>query len=452
VPYAVFARQSAGGAAPEASQERLLNWFAEPFPTGGTAPLTLLPSAGLSPWVTGATGPVRALYAQGGIIYAAAGGVLYQITAGVAVNLGAITDSAQTTITGNGFDVAVAAGGTYYVWNGTTLTTPTTGAFDDVGSVAGTSAYVVLFEQSGQRFSVTALNDASTVDALDFASAEVRPDGIVRGIVDHGDLWIFGTRTTEIWANTGDATFPFARYSGGAFERGLAWGNAVVSADNGVWWVADDRVVYRGSAGGQPQRVSTSRVEAVLAQISDGQDVRMLTFDDRGHKMVAVVLPDRPAWVYDLSTGVWHERSSGIGEAPWIATDALTSEGVQILGGTDGAIHLIGGLTDGGLAIQREAISAPLDNGGERLRLAKVKLHFGQGRTDIGRRPVAMVAFSRDGQTWDDEREIPLGLLGEYGWKSWINGAGRAYQFSMRVRITDPIDAPFLGVSYAATA
>jgi hypothetical protein len=452
MPYAIFARQSAGGAAPEASQERLLNWFAEPFPTGGTAPLTLLPSAGLTPWVTGATGPVRALYAQGGIIYTVAGGSLFEITAGVAVNRGVIIDSTQTTITGNGFDIAIAAGGTYYVWNGTTLTTPATGAFSDVGSVAGTSAYIVLFEQHGQRFSLTALNDASTVDALDFASAEARPDGIVRGLVDHGDLWIFGTKTTEIWANTGDATFPFSRYSGGAFERGLAWANSVVSADNGVFWIGDDRVVYRGSAGGQPQRVSTARVDTVLALLPDTQDVRMFSFDDRGHKMVAIVPTDRPAWLFDIGTGMWHERSSGIGETPWIATDALMNEGMQVLGGIDGALHQLGGLTDGGLAIQREAISSPIDNAGNRLRLAKVKLQFGHGRSDIGRRPVAMVAFSRDGQTWDDEREIPLGLLGEYGWQSWVNGAGRAYQFSMRVRVTDPIDTPFLGVSYEATA
>lgn len=453
MPYATFARQSAGGAAPEASRERLKNWFGEPFPDGGTARLTLLPSAGLSPLASGFGGPVRALYTAGGTLYAAAGGFLWSITtAGVKTSLGAINDSAETTVTGNGFDVAIAAGGEFYVWNGTTLSTPDSGAFDDVGSVDETAGYVVLFEQFGQRFSITKLADASTVNALDFASAEANPDGIVRGITDHGDLWIFGVKTTEIWSNTDDATFPFSRYSGGSFERGIAWANACVSSDNGVWWVGDDCVVYRGSVGGQPQRVSTSRLETVLKSIPATADVRMLAYDDRGHKLIAVRLPDRPAWVYDLATGLWHERSSGVGEEAWIATDAVTFDGSDIVGGSDGAVHRLGGLTDNGLTIEREAISVPIDAGGERLKVSQAKLHFGQGKTDIGRRPIAMVQYSRDGNTWDHEQALPMGLIGEYRWQTWARASGQAKQnISMRVRITDPIDAPFLGVSYRAS-
>ncbi len=452
MPYAVFARQSAGGAAPEASRERLKNWFGEPFPDGGSARLTLLPSAGLSPLASGLGGPVRSLYAAGGILYAAAGGFLWSITpAGVKTSLGAINDSPATTVTGNGYDVAVAAGGEFYVWDGATFSTPGSGAFERVGSVAETAGYVVLFESGGQRFSITSIADAATVDALDFASAEANPDGIVRGITDHGDLWIFGVKTTEIWSNTGDSTFPFSRYSGGVFEVGIAWENACVGADNGVWWIGDDRVVYRGSVGSTPQRASTSRLEAVLQTVAADADVRMLTYDDRGHKLVAIRLPDRPAWVYDLATGLWHERSSGVGEEAWIATDAIMFAGSDIVGGADGAVHRLGGLTDGGLPIEREAISVPIDAGGEYLTLAKVALQFGQGRTDIGRTPLAMVQASRDGVTWDRERELKLGGLGQYGWQCWVHGLGRSRSFTMRIRITDPIDIPMLGVSYKAS-
>jgi hypothetical protein len=452
MPYVTFARQSVGGNVPEHSGERLLNMFAEPFPDGGAGRLLLLPSSGLTALSDQLGGPVRAIYAQSSALYAAAGGKLWSVLAsGTATALGDINDSAKTTIAGNGLDVALAAGGVYYVWNGTALSTPAPGAFSDVGSVGATSGYIILFEEDGQRFSVSALSDATTINAADFASAEARPDGLVRGFVDHQDLFLFGTRTIELWSNTGSADFPFARRSGGTFERGLAFANAVCASDAGVWFVGDDRVVYRVAPGSSPQRLSTSLAETILKRLAYTDDVRLFSLEDRGHKFICVRINGQPSLIYDLASGLWHERSSGIGDLPWIATCTTIWDGREVIGATDGFVHILGGLTDGGLAIEREAISLPIDGGGDWVTVSKVKIGFGQGRTNLARTPKLQVSVSRDGQNWDGEREFDMGNLGEYSRQIWVNGLGRAYHFSMRLRITDPIDAPLIGVNYMAS-
>lgn len=450
--YAVFARQSGGGTVPEFSGERMLNMRAEPFPDASTGRMLSLPSQGLTPWVSGFGGAVRALYTQNGMTYAAAGGQLWEAgPAGAVTNLGAIGDSPYTTITGNGFDVAAAVNDRYWVWDGSTLSQPSTGAFSNVGSVTGAAGYVILGEKGGQRFSITSLNDAKTIDGLDFASAESRPDPLVTAISDHKELWLFGTRTVEVWYNSGDPLFPWAPLSGSSYETGLAWRNAVTTADSGVWFVGNDRVVYRASAGAGLQRVSTSRVDEVLADVAGSSDVRMFSFSERGRKMVCVRLPAAPAWVFDLTTGLWSERNTGAAEDDWIATSAIIrDDGTQIVGGTDGAIHILGGLTDGGKLIRRELVSLPIVRDGAYFTVSQVKLQFAQGRTNFSGTPAAMIEVSRDGRTWDQERQIPMGGIGDYGFQTWVNGLGRARSFKMRLRITDAIDAPLLGVSVKA--
>ena len=446
--HLAFARGSNGGAVPAQSRERTLNMFAEPFPDAGEGRLMLLPSSGLAPYCTGLGGPVRALYTQDGMTYAAAGGTLWEIDdAGAKTALGVIGDSPYTTLTGNGFDVAAAVGDTFAVWDGAALSFPSSGAFSDVGSVAAAAGYVILGEETGQRFSITSLNDAATVEALDFASAEARPDPLVTAISDHRELWLLGTRTVEVWTNSGAADFPWAPLLGSGFETGLAWRNAVTTADRGVWFVGHDRVVYRATSGGGLQRVSTARVETALAAVSGGADVRVFAFRDQGHQMIAVRLPGAAAWVFDLNTGLWHERGTGEDGGEWTATCSLIrDDGAEIIGGSDGALHRLEGLTDSGRTILREMVSMPVVRGGKLFTVARVDLRFAQGLTYLDRAPVAMVETERDHRGWSHERQVTLGAQGEGWWVSRLNGLGRARSFSMRVRITDPICAPLVGV------
>ena len=444
----LFARQSAAGD-PSYSGERLLNCYAQPDPDRGVGPFIIQWSPGLTNLVTLAAGhPVRAVYSETGTTYAACNGKLWGITAGEATALGNIIDDDDTTITGNGFDVAIAAGGAYYVWNkaSKTLTTPDPGALGGVRSVASLDNYVILTEPNSQKFQIAGPGNAATLNALDFASAESAPDYLVRAQTNYSELWLFGTRNTEIWANTGNADFPFQRISGGVIERGCAFAGSVVTDDNSIFWVGDDRMVYRAQ-GYQPVVISTPYVHGILKGLAADADVRGFAWSWLNHKHYVLRLPGAPALVYDSATNSWHERSTGEDHGAFKGTCACRCGGQTIVGGADGAVYTLGGVTDGGDVICREGVSIPIHQERQRITLNELQLHFQTGDTDIARDAQVMVQVSKDGRTWGNERWRPLGRAGQYDRLVRLHGLGQARQFQIRWRITDPIDAALYGAT-----
>jgi len=45
----------------------------------------------------------------------------------------------------------------------------------------------------------------TTIDPLYFAAAEGSPDNLVTLIVDHREIWLFGTNSVEVWYDAGTA-------------------------------------------------------------------------------------------------------------------------------------------------------------------------------------------------------------------------------------------------------
>jgi len=449
----MFARQTATGFEhAEFSGERLVNWYLQPHPDQGGAPAILAPSPGLTLFSTLSLGdPVRAIHVQHSVAYAACGGELWQVTAaGVATSLGWIGDDQNTTVTGNGSDVAVASGGLYFVWDGATLQNTSPGAFTDAGSVTRLDNYVIISELNGQRFSYSALGDASDVDALDFASAESAPDDVVRVLADHSELWFFGTRSTEVWGNGGNPDLPFQRISGGVIERGCAFPNAVGKDDNSVFWVGDDRLVYRAQ-GYTPTVISPPWVSERLEALADSADVQGFPISWRGAKQYVLRLPSDRSLVFDAATGLWHERDSGTEGGPWLGRCADRMGAATLVGGNDGRIYTLGGLTDGGTTIVREAVSLPVMSRGERITVSNVAVQFRTGATDIGREAQVMMQCSVDGRTWGRERWRTLGGIGNYRKRASWSGFGVGRQFQFRVRISDPIETALYGAEIAAS-
>lgn len=100
---------------------------------------------------------------------------------------------------------------------------------------------------------------ATTIDPLNFATAERSPDPLV-AVRSLGDQFaLFGLTTTEMWFPTGDADAPFQRSQGRVFDRGVWVGSDAAIKDTLV--IMDtDGVVYRIDGGG-PQRISDNSVE-----------------------------------------------------------------------------------------------------------------------------------------------------------------------------------------------
>lgn len=169
-----------------------------------------------------------------------------------------------------GNTIPTVATGANWTFDTATLTAGGTTTFrqvptpDDVGikSVCYLSGFVILVCAQGYgvngRFYWIEPGD-TTIDPLNFATAERLPDGVLSCRAVGDQLWLFGTDTTEIWYITGDPTALFQRVQGRLFDHGVWEGTDVQIGDN-LFIVDAEGVVYSVTGGG-PQRISDNSIE-----------------------------------------------------------------------------------------------------------------------------------------------------------------------------------------------
>lgn len=172
--------------------------------------------------------------------------------------VGALGDAVITTETGGSiaWTAGTLTGGGNPSWF--QVETP-----DDVGivSVGYIASYVIAVPAQGQgingRFFWINPGE-TTIDPLDFATAERAPDPI-SGVSVFGDqFWLPGSSTTEVWYPTGDPNAPMLRMQGVVFDRGAWEGTAVQVKDSMI--IADNEgAVFQISGGAK--RISRPDIE-----------------------------------------------------------------------------------------------------------------------------------------------------------------------------------------------
>ncbi|MGB1215819.1 MAG: hypothetical protein ACPG4X_20795, partial [Pikeienuella sp.] len=351
---------------------RLLNCYREPVVPGGATGHVLKSVLGQEAFADLSTVLLRDMQVVDGMIYAAAGGALYEVSsAGVSTNRGAVPDDENTSIAGNFGSVAVVSGGTYSLWDGTALTTPTGGAFTNFGSVCYVGGYSVFTQLNGRQFQWSALADASTLDALNFQTADSRDDKNIRGVALNGRLLVFKERSIETWYITGQAgANVFGRVAGGTIDTGLKDFNLLAEFPGGIFFVGDDGIVYLMSGALQP--VSTPPVETAVSQ---SNPTHCYLYEDEGHKFLCIRFSDRPTWCYDLSTGEWHERAEGRLHGPWSVTTTVELGGNWYAGNINAVINRLARTNeDLGDELRNRAVSFEVYNDGQRFKVAEVEI------------------------------------------------------------------------------
>ncbi|MCE5309632.1 MAG: hypothetical protein LLG20_18515 [Acidobacteriales bacterium] len=167
------------------------------------------------------------------------------------------------------------------------------------------------------RFYVSELwSGASPWDGLRYDVKSGHPDNLVAVHVDGQYLWLFGSQTAEAWANNGNPDFPFARVAP-VIQQGCLSPWSPVSLGGMIGWIGMDArggpVAYLAE-GFQPRRVSTHAVEYAWRTMSPSQAARKASsfaYTQQGHLFWVINFPGtNPAWVYDVTTGIWHERAA----------------------------------------------------------------------------------------------------------------------------------------------
>ena len=300
-----------------AADARMVNLFPEIVPEGGKEPAFLQRAPGLTRLATIGIGPIRGMWQFGNYGYAVSGNTLYQINnSWNAIPKGTIAGSGPVSMADNGTQLFVAANPEGYIYNVVTDTFQqiTDPDFPGAVSVGYIDGYFVFNEPNSQKIWVTALLEGTIIDPLEFASAEGSPDGVVAVFVDHREVWVFGTNSTEVWYDAGLLDFPLTRIQGAYNELGCAAPYSVAKMDNQVYWLGKDArgqgIVYR-AAGYMGQRVSTHAIEWQMQEYADISDAVGYTYQQDGHNFYVLNFPTaNTTWVFDVATGAWHERAS----------------------------------------------------------------------------------------------------------------------------------------------
>ena len=299
-----------------AADSRMVNLFPEVVPEGGKEPAFLQRAPGLRLLATLGGGPVRGLWQVGEYGYAVSGSLFYRIDSNWnATAIGTILGSGPVSMADNGTQIFIACNPEGYIYNTATEVLQQIGDIDFPGAVTVgyIDGYFVFNEPDSQKIWVTSLLDGTSIDPLDFASAEGSPDNLVSLIVDHREVWLFGTNSVEVWYDAGTPDFPLTRIQGAYNEIGCAAAYSVAKLDNTLFWLGKDArgqgIVYRAN-GYTGQRISTHAVEWHIQQYGDLSDAVGYTYQQDGHAFYVLNFTNaNTTWVFDVATGEWTERA-----------------------------------------------------------------------------------------------------------------------------------------------
>lgn len=242
----------------------------------------------------------------------------------------------------NKTQIAVVDGANLYIFNlltdvFTLVVSPGWRGSDDVKELDG---YFVFVDPGSDQFYISAIDDGTNIDALDFSSADSSPDDIITHRVSHRQLLLFGKgNSTEIWINSGNPAFPFVRYQSYTIDVGCVGKRAAINAADTVFWIGKTErgtgIVYM-LVGNQPQRVSTLAVEEKLLSSTDLSQASMWTYQTEGHEFVGINAPGLDTtWVYDAALQQWHERAEWDDGLLPLRSRLVTSFGTQQFAGDD---------------------------------------------------------------------------------------------------------------------
>jgi len=298
--------------------------------------------------------------------------------------------------------------------------------------------------------------------ALSFASKFTGPDNLVSLIVDHGQVYLLGETTSEVWADVGAFPFPFQRIPGSSSQHGIVAKFSVARVGNSFAYLSKN---IRGQAevvmmnGYFPTRISTHAVENTFIN-QDVTDARAWTYQQGGHEVYVLSFPTLDlTWAYDVATSMWHK---------WLYCDnanifhrhrgncCINFQNMVLVGDwQNGNIYELDptNFTDNGQSIRRVRRTTHLVTDYQREYFDELQVYFqpGVGLTGIttplneetvGADPQAMLRWSDDGgSTFSNEHWKSIGKVGKYKNRAIWRRLGMTRDRVFELVVTDPINA-----------
>lgn len=403
----------------------------------------------------------RGLHAFGSRLYGVFRGELISISNdSIGVSKGTLeTIDGTVSMDDNGTQLMVVDGASGYTFN---VDTDTFAKITDADFPANPThvtyldGFFIVTVANSDQFHVSTLKDGTSWNALDFASAESDPDDLITAIGDHGELWLLGARSTEVWQNTGNLDFTFERLEGAKIQWGIhAQWSLARYADTIVMLGRNDHGAQQviSMVNYQPQRISDDALEKRIAGFASTTDAFGYVYNDAGRFFYVLSFPTgNETWAYDVREGEWHQLKSGItGRFLPEFHQAFFSANMVSDFNTGNLFKLTPGIfADDGDDIFMKITGEHFSDEERQVGHAALQVIFEHGvglQSGQGDDPQAMLRWSNDnGRTYSSEHWRSIGKVGDHKARAVWRTLGRARDRVYEVAVTDPIKRVVVGI------
>lgn len=464
-----FVGGTAKSRAVSVNNQETVNWYNSVKGRGAKAPMVLESIPGTREIrSTAGNGPCRspqmvnwtAPNTTEGLLYGVFGTQLVRLNSTDIVSVVGTLDNANgiaRIARGRNF-IMVVDGDAGYTYNGTTFAKitdpdfPTNFASPNTGSVTHVvylDGFFIINDATKDNFYISAKEDPTQWNALDFAAAAIAPDAALALAATESILYVPGDETTQLYYNSGNAQFPYENYLHAATEVGIAAPQSIAESDDGVFFLAttpEGGLFVQRFQGTDGSVITEDEQEEQLAAVAKPQDSYGFIYKQDGESFYVLQLDSGASTlVYNIRARTWETRAlqDGTGWRP-------AGHGIQNFRNIIGS-RLQAQMfelrrdeyRDAGEDLVRRRVTEVYHNNNQLMDWWELVIDMQMGvglQSGAGSDPQIRLRYSDDGgQTWSFELYQPIGKQGETKRRAVFRNLGQSRNRIFEIEVADPV-------------
>ena len=335
---------------------------------------------------------------------------------------------------------------------GSTLTQITDPEFLGGDSCAYFRTYIV-FDGPDNQFQLAEAGNPDDFRADYIARAEDTPGNTKRVFTWRDQLYVFCEKVVEVWYFVGSNTPPITKVQNATMQVGLAAIHSVQASDEFVYFLGDDRRVYRFSAT-QPENITSIAISHQLDKLGnlEGAVADVIRIEGQSFYVLSV---KGKTFAFNESSGAWFNLSTLASEEEYRFKSFVECYGRRLCADGGNILELdLNAYDNAGEVMINERILGPitareLGLGNSRVLMSRLWLDLEAGvglAAGQGDDPQLMVSASFDGgKSFTNESDVLLGRSGEGRIDvKWDHCESFRTMF-IKIRCSDPVFLSLIG-------